>query len=131
MIMLPMMVMMLMIIGNITMKLKLMQTIAMDERELVMYNNIFPKLQVKCIFLLLFHVFLWHYIRAYKTTSLQNYRLSDFVYVHQKMSNTSQDETFLKSTCLNGVSQQDLVQISMRMITIWYLPSENSQSGFP
>ena len=57
MIMLPMMVMMLMIIGNITMKLKLMQTIAMDERELVMYNNIFPKLQVKCIFLLLFHVF--------------------------------------------------------------------------
>ena len=39
------MIMMIMImIGNITMTL--MQTIAMDERELVMYNNIFPKLQV-------------------------------------------------------------------------------------
>ena len=130
MIMLPMMVMMLMIIGNITMKLKLMQTIAMDERELVMYNNIFPKLQVKCIFLLLFHVFSWHYIRAYKTTSLQNYRLSDFVYVHQKMSNTSQDETFLKSTsCLNW--KQNLC-FSAKYLWGWsYLPSENSQSGFP
>ena len=109
------------------MKLKLMQTIAMDERELVMYNNIFPKLQVKCIFLLLFHVFVWHCICAYKTTSLQNYRLSDFVYVHQKMSNTSQDETFLKSTsCLNWKQNLKvfLSQISMRMIifTFWKFP---------
>ena len=74
--------------------------------------------------------FLWHCIRAYKTTSFQNYRLSDFVYVHQKMSNTSQDETFLKSTsCLNW--KQNLC-FSAKYLWGWsYLPSENSQSGFP